>query len=137
VEHLGVVNFGIRRAAHCRPLNAAIKPKNRTETRLCKPAVRLVREHIQNCSRPRVYVPLGLTALDGPWPTRRLSMKRLLAGLFPLLVICSAYAEDVKDAPPPATTDVMGIAIFFILFFGLCAGFFGYMWWRHKHNKED
>ena len=64
-------------------------------------------------------------------------MTRLLSALFPLLVFCSAYAEDIKDAPPPATTDVMGIVIFFVLFVGSCIGFIGYMWWRHKHNKED
>ena len=64
-------------------------------------------------------------------------MTRLLSALFPLLVFCSAYAEDIKDAPPPATTDVMGIVIFFVLFVGSCIGFIGYMWWRHKHGKED
>jgi hypothetical protein len=64
-------------------------------------------------------------------------MTRLLAGLIPLLMFCSAFAEDVKDAPPPATTDVVGITIFFVLFVGLCVGFFGYMWWRNKHGKEE
>jgi hypothetical protein len=64
-------------------------------------------------------------------------MTRLLSALIPLLAYCSAFAEDVKDAPPPASTDVVGITIFLVLFFGLCAGFFGYMWWRHKHNKEE
>ena len=64
-------------------------------------------------------------------------MTRLVTGLCCLLALCPAFAEDVKDAPPPATTDVMGIAIFFLLFFGMCAGFFIYMWWRHKHGKEE
>ena len=64
-------------------------------------------------------------------------MNRLISGLCTFLVICSAYAEDVKDAPIPEHTDVVGITIFFLLFIGMCAGFFGYMWWRHKNNKED
>jgi fluoride ion exporter CrcB/FEX len=64
-------------------------------------------------------------------------MTRFLAGLCSFLVFFSAFAEDVKDVPPPETTNVLGIAIFFILFIGMCAGFFGYMWWRHKHGKED
>ncbi len=64
-------------------------------------------------------------------------MTRFIAGIYALLFFVAARAEDVKDAPPPATTDVMGIAIFFFLFIALCAGFFGYMWWRHKHGKEE
>jgi hypothetical protein len=64
-------------------------------------------------------------------------MNRLLAALLPLLACFAAFAEDVKDAPPPATTDVVGITIFLVLFFGMCIGFFAYMWWRHKHNKEE
>ena len=64
-------------------------------------------------------------------------MTRFIAMLYPLLIAVSAYAEDVKDVPPPAQTNVVGIAIFFILFIGLCAGFFGYMWWRNKHGEEE
>ena len=64
-------------------------------------------------------------------------MTRLIALLSPLLIAFSAFAEDVKDVPPPAQTDIVGIAIFFVLFIGLCVGFFGYMWWRNKHGKEE
>ena len=64
-------------------------------------------------------------------------MTRLLSALVPLLVFCSAFADEVKDAPPPVATNVVGIVIFFVLFIGMCGGFFGYMWWRHKHNKEE
>ncbi len=64
-------------------------------------------------------------------------MTRLIAGFYSFLIAFSAFAEDVKDAPIPEHTDVVGITIFFVLFIGLCVGFFGYMWWRHKNNKED
>ena len=64
-------------------------------------------------------------------------MTRLLAGLVPLLVFCSAYAEDVKDAPIPTEMNMMGIAIFFILVVGMCAGFFVWMWWKNKHDKAQ
>jgi hypothetical protein len=64
-------------------------------------------------------------------------MTRLIALLSPLLIVFSAFADEVKDAPPPAQTDVVGITIFFVIFIGLCAGFFGYMWWRSKHGKEE
>ena len=64
-------------------------------------------------------------------------MTRLISGLCALLFFCAAYAVDVKDAPPPETTNIIGITIFFVLFIGMCAGFFGYMWWKHKNNKEE
>ncbi len=64
-------------------------------------------------------------------------MTRLLSGLFPLLVCFSAFAEDVKDAPIPTTMNVVGIAIFLVLFFGSCIGFFGYMWWTHKQDQKE
>ena len=63
-------------------------------------------------------------------------MTRFIAGLYPLLVVFSAYAADVKDAPIPEKTNVVGIAIFFILFIGMCVGFFVWMWWENKQDKE-
>jgi hypothetical protein len=64
-------------------------------------------------------------------------MARLFTTLYSLLIPFAALAEEVKDAPPPAQTDVVGIVIFFAIFIALCAGFFGYMWWRHKQGKEE
>ena len=64
-------------------------------------------------------------------------MTRLISGLCTFFVLCNAYAADVKDAPIPATTNVWGIAVFFILFVGMCVGFIGYLWWRHKNDLKD
>lgn len=64
-------------------------------------------------------------------------MTRLLAGLTPFFFMCAALADEVKDAPPPDHINVVGIVIFFGVFIALCVGFFGYMYWRHKNNKED
>ncbi|MDB5808974.1 MAG: hypothetical protein JWN94_1096 [Betaproteobacteria bacterium] len=64
-------------------------------------------------------------------------MIRLIPALSCLLIALSAFADEVKDAPPPAQTDVVGIVIFFGLFILLCVGFFGYMWWKHKNGKEE
>ena len=64
-------------------------------------------------------------------------MARLLTALYSLLISFAALAEEVKDAPPPAQTDVVGIVIFFGIFIALCVGFFAYMWWRHKQGKEE
>ena len=62
-------------------------------------------------------------------------MKQLLSAICALIVTASAFAVDVKDAPPPETANVIGIALFVIVFVGLCVGFFAYMWWKQK--KED
>ena len=64
-------------------------------------------------------------------------MTRLIPALYYFLIAFSAFAEDIKDVPPPAQTDVVGIALFFGLFIALCVGFFGYMWWKHKNGKEE
>ena len=63
-------------------------------------------------------------------------MTRLISGLCSFLVFCPAFAEDVKDAPIPTTMNVMGIVVFFVLFVGMCVGFFVWMWWKNKHDKE-
>ena len=64
-------------------------------------------------------------------------MTRLITGLYSLFFFLSAFAEDIKDAPPPDHTNVVGIVIFFGVFIALCVGFFGYMYWRHKNNKDE
>jgi hypothetical protein len=64
-------------------------------------------------------------------------MNRLISGIFPLLVFCSAYATEAKDPPIPTETNVIGIVIFGILFVGGCVGFFVYLWWVDKHKKQN
>jgi hypothetical protein len=63
-------------------------------------------------------------------------MTRLVSGLCCLFIFCSAFADEVKDAPIPETMNTMGIAAFFILFIGMCVGFFAWMWWKNKQDKE-
>ena len=64
-------------------------------------------------------------------------MTRIIPALYSFLLTFSAFAAEIKDAPPPAQTDVVGITIFFVLFILMCGGFFGYMYWKHKNDKED
>ena len=64
-------------------------------------------------------------------------MNRLLSAIFPLLVICSAYAQDAKDPPIPTEMNIVGIVIFIALFVGGCVGFFVYLWWGDKNKKKD
>lgn len=50
-------------------------------------------------------------------------MTRLLSGIVPLLVFCSAYAMDAKAPPIPADPDIIGIVIFAKAFFACIAQF--------------
>ena len=62
-------------------------------------------------------------------------MASLLSGLFLLLIYYPAYAQGPKDVPP--TVGAVGVAIFFVIFVGLIAGFFGYYWWIEKKRNQD
>lgn len=64
-------------------------------------------------------------------------MSRFLSAIFPLLVSFSAYAMDAKDPPIPTETNVVGIVIFAILFFGGCIGFFVYLFWSDRKKPND
>ena len=64
-------------------------------------------------------------------------MVKLLSGIIPLLIFAYSYAQEAKDAPPPETTNMIGIIIFAVIFFGLIIGYFVYMWWGHRKDKKD
>ena len=63
-------------------------------------------------------------------------MARFLAHLLPLLVLGSAYAMDVKDAPPPESVNWIGIVVFLGLFLGMCVGFIWLVWRNDKKTKQ-
>jgi protein-S-isoprenylcysteine O-methyltransferase Ste14 len=60
-------------------------------------------------------------------------MARFLAHLLPLLMLSSAYAVDVKDAPIPEAINWVGIIIFLVLFVG---GSVGFIWMIYRHDKK-
>jgi len=60
-------------------------------------------------------------------------MARFLAHILPLLVLGSAYAADVQDAPIPETINWVGIIIFLVLFFG---GSVAFIWMVYRHDKK-
>ncbi|MEK7874619.1 MAG: hypothetical protein AAB325_00275 [Pseudomonadota bacterium] len=60
-------------------------------------------------------------------------MARFLAHLLPLLVLSTAYAMDVKDAPIPESINWVGIIIFLVLFVG---GSVGFIWMIYRHDKK-
>ncbi len=63
-------------------------------------------------------------------------MTRFLAHLLPLLVLSSAYAADVQDAPPPESINWIGITIFLVIFVGGCVAFIWMVWRNDKKTKQ-
>ena len=64
-------------------------------------------------------------------------MRRPFAGFLPLFLFCSAYAQNAQDPPLPTAPNIIGIAIFLILFVGACVGFFVYALRDDKSKKHD
>ncbi len=60
-------------------------------------------------------------------------MARFLAHFLPLLMLSSAYAMDVTDAPIPEAINWVGIIIFLVLFVG---GSVGFIWMIYRHDKK-
>ena len=63
-------------------------------------------------------------------------MARFLAHILPLLMLSSAYAADIQDAPIPETTNWVGIIIFLLLFVGGSVAFFWLLWRNEKRAKQ-
>jgi hypothetical protein len=60
-------------------------------------------------------------------------MTRILSGIILLLLQFQAYAQSAPE--PPAESNLMGTAIFGVLFVGLCVGF-GWMVWKNDKNQK-
>ncbi len=64
-------------------------------------------------------------------------MSRYWFALVPFLAACLAYAQDDGAAIPPSeTVSVIWVAVFGVLFVGMIVGFFVYLWWNEKKNKN-
>lgn len=63
-------------------------------------------------------------------------MARLFAHIIPLLVLSSAYAADIQDAPIPESINWIGIIIFLAVMIGGCAVFFWMIWQKDKKTKQ-
>jgi hypothetical protein len=65
-------------------------------------------------------------------------MLNFLSAIYLFLMSFWAYAAD--DQKPVDTTvsasDEIGIIIFGLIFFGLIFGYFGYLYWGKKKNKD-
>ena len=64
-------------------------------------------------------------------------MARFLAHILPLLVLNSAYATDIQDAPIPESVNWIGIIIFLVLMVGGSVWFFWRIMQKDKKAKPD
>jgi len=67
-------------------------------------------------------------------------MYRILSSAMLFLLSCPAFAairEDVAQSAPAETVSMVYVVIFGVLFFGMIAGFFIYLWWGESHKKPD
>ena len=68
---------------------------------------------------------------------RTAEMTRLLLALPPLFfLLCSAHAEIEKTNPPADEANLLGTAVFIVLFVGACVVFFWYVWKNEQKAKQ-
>ncbi|MBM3356715.1 MAG: hypothetical protein FJY54_03200 [Betaproteobacteria bacterium] len=68
-------------------------------------------------------------------------MRSFFSGIVLFLVYCSAYAQRAMDegvnAAPADTVDVIWVVLFGVVFVGMIAGFFWYMWINDRKHKPE
>lgn len=64
-------------------------------------------------------------------------MARLVSGFFLLLSFLDAYAQGHEaPAEPPVQVNEFAIAVFMIIFVGVCVGFAWMVWRNHKLEQR-
>ena len=63
-------------------------------------------------------------------------MAKVLSGFFPVLMVCSAYAQTPAADAPAAEANILTVVIFLLLFVGSCVGFFAYIWWNERKRRQ-
>jgi len=67
-------------------------------------------------------------------------MNKFLSAISLFLMSCCAFAatKEMEGASAPVeTVDMIYVVIFVIIFVGLIAGFFVYLWWGDRNKKPD
>ena len=65
-------------------------------------------------------------------------MRSMLFTLVSLLAAASAYAQDeAASSMPPETVSIVYVALFALVFVGMIAGFFIYLWWHEREAKPE
>jgi hypothetical protein len=66
-------------------------------------------------------------------------MRTLLGALY--LLLCSAGLAFAQNAPAPEVplepAGMTSMIVFFLLFFGTIAGFFVWVWYRHRKGLDE
>ena len=65
-------------------------------------------------------------------------MRSLLFAMASLLITSLALAQErTADSAPPETVSVIYVALFGVVFVGMIAGFFFYLWWGERKQKSE
>jgi hypothetical protein len=65
-------------------------------------------------------------------------MSRYLSAMVPILLACSAYAqEDTSGMPPPEGVPVVYVVLFGAGFLAMIVGFFAYLWWKERKRPPQ
>ena len=63
-------------------------------------------------------------------------MRSMLFTLVSLLAAAAAFAQDeAASSAPPETVSIVYVALFALVFVGMIAGFFIYLWWHEREVK--
>jgi hypothetical protein len=65
-------------------------------------------------------------------------MRSLFFAMASLLVTSLALAQERgTDSAPPETVSVIYVVLFGVVFVGMIAGFFIYLWWGERKQKSE
>ena len=65
-------------------------------------------------------------------------MRSMLFTLVGLLAAAAAFAQDeAASSAPPETVSVVYVVLFALVFVGMIAGFFIYLWWCEREVKPE
>ncbi len=59
----------------------------------------------------------------------------LLVLMFPQILLAAAQEEAVHAPSEPVS--MVYVVVFALIFFGMIAGFFVFLWWNEKHKKPE
>ncbi len=65
-------------------------------------------------------------------------MRSMLCTLVTLFAAAAAIAQDeAASSAPPETVSIIYVVLFALVFIGMIAGFFIYLWWNEREVKPE
>ena len=66
-------------------------------------------------------------------------MKKMISGIGMWLMALPVLAQEEAPVPVPSAADAdpTAMIVFALAFVAMIAGFFGYMWMKHRKQKDD